>query len=310
MEKLRADTNSRLKNYCFQKNLRLIIRVSRSYILIERVTVSSQKICLILNNRIFNYEGDLFSEENCVSNDSTFSQSDVKKALKDVRISNMNKLIFGHLNSNSSRNKFDLRSEQVKGSIDILMVSETKLGDSFPEGQFLIEDFHSPFRFDRNRNGGRIMLYVQEDIPSKLLSHDFPCVESFFVEINLYKKKWLINCSYNRHKINIENHLDIISRSLDTHSTKYENIVLLGDFNACVDDEDLQTFCKSDFFNSLIKQPPCFENPKSPSCIDLILTNKPRSFQTKCAIGTGLSDFHRMTISVLKMNFRKLLPRF
>ena len=96
-----------------------------------------------------------------MSNDSTFSQSDAKKALKDIRIGNMNKLIFGHLNINSLRNKFDLLSEQVKGSIDILMVSETKLDDSFPEGQFLIEGFHSPFRFDRNRNCGGIMLYTR-----------------------------------------------------------------------------------------------------------------------------------------------------
>ena len=57
-----------------------------------------------------------------MSNDSTVSQPDVKKALKDIRISNMNKLIFGHLNINSLRNKFDLLSEQAKGSIDILMV--------------------------------------------------------------------------------------------------------------------------------------------------------------------------------------------
>ena len=103
------------------------------------------------------------------------------------------------------------------------------------------------------------MLYVREDIPAKLLSHDFPCAESFFVEINLCKKKWLINCSYNPHKNNIENHLDIISRSLDTHSTKYENIVHLGDFNVCIDDEALKTFCKSYSFNSLIKQPKFFE---------------------------------------------------
>ena len=128
-----------------------------------------------------------------MSNDPTVSQSDVKKARKDIRISDMNKLIFGHLNINSLRNKFDLFSEQVKGSIDILMVSETKLDDSFPEAQFLIEGFHSPVRFERNSNGGGIMLYVREDIPTKLLSHDFPGVESFFVEINLHKKKWLIN---------------------------------------------------------------------------------------------------------------------
>ena len=67
-----------------------------------------------------------------MSNDSTFSQSHVKKTLKDIRIGNMNKLVFGHLNINSLRNKFDLLSEQAKGSIDILMVHETKLDDSFP----------------------------------------------------------------------------------------------------------------------------------------------------------------------------------
>ena len=244
-----------------------------------------------------------------MSNDTTVSQSDVKKALKDIRIGDMSKLIFGHLNISSLRNKFDLFSEQVKGSIDILMVSRTKLDDSFPEAQFLIEGFHSPFRFDRNINGGGIMLYVREDIPTKLLIHDFPGVESFFVEINLHKKKWLINCSYNPHKSNIINHINIISRLLDIDSTKYENIVLLGDFNVRVDDEALQAFCKSYSFNSLIKQPTYFKNPENSSCIDLILTNKSHSFQTKCVIDTGLSDFHRMTISVLKMHFRKLPPK-
>ena len=79
-----------------------------------------------------------------MSNDPAVSQSDVKKALKDIRICNINKLIFGHLNINSLKNKFDLFSEPVKGSIDILMVSETKLDDSFSKDQFLIEGFHSP----------------------------------------------------------------------------------------------------------------------------------------------------------------------
>ena len=62
----------------------------------------------------------------------------------------------------------------------LLTLSETKLNDSFPEGQFLIDGFHSRFRFDRNKNVGGIMLYVREDIPAKLLSHDFPFEESFF----------------------------------------------------------------------------------------------------------------------------------
>ena len=54
LEKLRDDTNSRLKNYFFQKNLRLVIHdnIKENHlgvkIQIEMVTMSSQKICLIL----------------------------------------------------------------------------------------------------------------------------------------------------------------------------------------------------------------------------------------------------------------------
>ena len=82
------------------------------------------------------------------------------------------------------------------------------------------------------------MLYVREDIPAKLLSHNFPSAESFFIKINLYKNKQVVNCFCNPHKSNIEKHLDIISRPLDALSSKYKNIVSFGNFDACVDDED------------------------------------------------------------------------
>ena len=142
------------------------------------------------------------------------------------------------------------------------------------------------------------------EIPAKVLRHDFPTVESFFVEIILHKKKWLINCSYNPHKNSIKNHFEIISRTLDTFTTKYENILLLGDFNACADDESVKNFCRSYDLHSLVKQSTCYKNPENPSCIDLILTKKAKSFQRTCVIETGLYNFHRMTISVLKMHSR------
>ena len=65
---------------------------------------------------------------------------------------------------NSLRSKPIILSEQAKSSIDIFMVSETEVDGNFPEDQFLIEVFPSQFRFDRNRNSGRIMLYAR-DIP-------------------------------------------------------------------------------------------------------------------------------------------------
>ena len=50
------------------------------------------------------------------------------------------------------------------------MISETKLDESFPVGQFLIDGYSVPYRFDRDGNDGGILFYIREDIPSKLLS--------------------------------------------------------------------------------------------------------------------------------------------
>ena len=50
--------------------------------------------------------------------------------MKTVRSDNVYKLIFAHLNINPFRNKFEFLATQVKG-IDMLMISETKIDESF-----------------------------------------------------------------------------------------------------------------------------------------------------------------------------------
>ena len=60
---------------------------------------------------------------------------------------------------------------------------------------------------------------------------------------------------------------------------------------------------------TLIKRKSCFKSPENPTCIDLILTNSPRSFQNSSVFETGLSDFHKLTITVLKQYFPKLKPK-
>ena len=69
------------------------------------------------------------------------------------------------------------------------MLSETKLDSSFPESQFLIPDYSAPYRIDRTCHGGGLMLFVREDIPSKLLLAKNALTEGFYFEINLRKKK-------------------------------------------------------------------------------------------------------------------------
>ena len=57
----------------------------------------------------------------------------------------------------------------MTGTIDILVISETKLDDIFPVGKFIIEGYGVPYRVNRNANGEGIMLFIRQDITSKLL---------------------------------------------------------------------------------------------------------------------------------------------
>ena len=120
----------------------------------------------------------------------------------------MNKLIFVHVNINSISNKFEELISQVKGTVDVLIISETKIGDSFPIANFLIHGFDQPYRIHRNSSGGGIMLYVREDIPSRVES--LP-IEGFYVELKLRSKNWLTNCSYNPNRNAIGNYLEALS---------------------------------------------------------------------------------------------------
>ena len=109
--------------------------------------------------------------------------------LRALRKKNLNKLIIVHLNVNSLRNKLEFLKEQIQDKIDILMISEAKIDASFPIDQFLLNGYSTPFRLDRNAHGAGILLYVREDIPSKLLLVEENLIEGFFVEINLRNKK-------------------------------------------------------------------------------------------------------------------------
>ena len=193
--------------------------------------------------------------------------------LKYPCIRNLSKIFVSHSNISSIRNRFNFLAHQIKGNIDILMISETKLDESFFPGKFLLDGYSVPFRCDRNGNGGDILLYI----PSKVLSMN-KNMEGFFVEINLRnKKKVTISCSYNPTKMQISNHLAELSKSTDLYLTKYDQLLFLTDFNAGVEDSSVKTFCSSYNLTSLINRRRCFSNPNTPR-IDLILTNCARSF--------------------------------
>ena len=90
--------------------------------------------------------------------------------LKQLRNQNPHRIIIGHLNINSVRNKLESLVSFVGNNLDIFMVSETKIDDTFPESQFLIKGFSKPFRLDRTAKGAGTLLYIREDIPCKYIN--------------------------------------------------------------------------------------------------------------------------------------------
>ena len=147
--------------------------------------------------------------------------------IKNLRLSNVNRVIIGNLNRNSLKNKFDLLKETVLEYIDILVITEAKLDDTFSNAQFLVSRFSKPFRFDRNRKEGGVMIYVRENIPSKLFTKHvlLSDIEWIFLELNFKKCKWLLVGTYHPPSQNDHYFFENLDKKIDVCS-HYEKILL------------------------------------------------------------------------------------
>ena len=79
-----------------------------------------------------------------------------------------------------------------------LTVSETKLDSYFPTGQFNLSGLRTPYRKDLSAKSGGLLVYVNSNIPSKVLKiPDCPSnIQVIPVQINLKKEKWLVIAIY------------------------------------------------------------------------------------------------------------------
>ena len=111
----------------------------------------------------------------------------------------------------------------------------------------MIKGYSTPFRLDRNQNGEGLLLYVNEDIPCKILNEYTPenFVENLFVEMNSRSRKWLLSCSYNPVTNLKADHLHCIGKRLDFYSSKYGNVIVLGGLNTQIFNSFLGQFLKS-----------------------------------------------------------------
>ena len=80
--------------------------------------------------------------------------------------------------------------------------------------------------------------------------------------------------------------------------------MLVGDFSAEESEPCLSQFLYEYNAKNIVKESTYFKNALNPSCIDLFITNIPLSFQNTIAVSNGLSHFHEMVITVMKMSFK------
>ena len=164
-----------------------------------------------------------------------------------------------------------------------------------------------PYRYDSNKHGGGLLVYVKVGIPSKHLQvYSFPNdIEVVAVEINLKKQKWLLLCLYRPPSQSHAYFFGEIEKSLEFFSSKFENFMLI---NCETDGNTLIDLMDSYSLIHLVKDPICHKSSR-PRCIDLILTNRKHSCTNTSTFEPGLSDFHTITITVLNGGFLKRGPR-
>ena len=93
----------------------------------------------------------------------------LKGLLRSLRLKKLNGIVLAHLNINSMRNKPGLSPYGIAANVDVFMISETKFDDTFSWVQLFIVGYGPAYRLDWNCKEGCILLYIRDDILSKLI---------------------------------------------------------------------------------------------------------------------------------------------
>ena len=134
-----------------------------------------------------------------------------------------------------------------------------------------------------------------------------PTAETICLELSTKNKKWFILFAYRPESINRSLFFEEMNVCLSKAFDKYQNIVLIGDLNIDVNIQNHDTnHFLSDLYDSfdltnMVKEKTCFMSQLG-SSIDIISTNKPKSFFKSYTIETGLSDHHKMIITFLRIH--------
>ena len=160
--------------------------------------------------------------------DLASDQTDEITQLSKRKRSHIHNPLITHLNINSLRYKIiDLRKIISYTDIDLISITETKIDSSFPDAQFLTENYLT-FRRDRNKHGGGILTFVKNGLlPKHIPDLESNIIEILPLEIRIDKSKWIVLNIYRPPASNMQSFIDELSNTLDKSFSKYDSIIVM-----------------------------------------------------------------------------------
>ena len=160
--------------------------------------------------------------------------------LQNDRLKFLHNPLIAYLNINSFRNKVIDLGENLKDldylvfrPLDYLVISETKLHESFPNSQSKLNGYEIRARTDTLKQGSVLTEFVRQGSICKRLRKYEPNYSKYICsEFTISKKKWICFSIYKppfteNIKRSFEEMSEVISKAL----CKYENQIVMGDFN-------------------------------------------------------------------------------
>ena len=166
--------------------------------------------------------------------------NDISQILNILRNENPSNKNFCYLNINSVRSKSSNLQKVINRNGDIVSIAETKVDAFFPSAQVVLCGYHLPYCMD---------------VSCRLTCGNLcDSIQAIPFEINLRKEKWLLISVSRPPTQDREYFLSSLTKLIDLFCIKYDNYLIMGDFNMELTESALSNFLSSNNLLNLMKE--------------------------------------------------------
>ena len=151
--------------------------------------------------------------------------------LQNDRLKFLHNPLIAYLNINSLREKVIDSGEILKDlPLDYLVISETKLDESFPNSQLKLNGYEVRARRDGHKNGGGLIEFVRQGFINKRLKKYEPNYsECIYSEFTISNKKWICFSIYRPLSTeNIKTFFEEMNEVISKALCKYESLIVIS----------------------------------------------------------------------------------